>query len=122
MMRAVAPLSPFVISYFTSDLAATRRFYRDVIGLPVNSELPDVYFLAGTGAWRLQFLQIDPNRPGRDTVSSGLVLFGVETDEELDACVDRLRSAGFAERDGYRDPDGRIVMLQRYNPEHTFHD
>lgn len=116
------PPSPFVISYFASDLAAARRFYEDVIGLPVNSDLPDVYFLAGAGPWRLQFLQVEPARPGRDTVSSGLVLLGLETPAELEALHARLRSQGLREDDGYRDPDGRIVIAQLYNPARSFHD
>ena len=117
----VAP-SPYVITYFTNDLPANRRFYGDLIGLQLHSDMPDVYFLAGNGAWRLQFLQTDSAREGRETVSSGLVLFGVDTTEELHACQARLDEAGLSEGDGYRDPDGRIVMLHVFDPAHPFHD
>jgi catechol 2,3-dioxygenase-like lactoylglutathione lyase family enzyme len=44
--------SPYVISYFTDDLASNRRFYGDVVGLPIHSDLPDIYFLAGAGGWK----------------------------------------------------------------------
>jgi catechol 2,3-dioxygenase-like lactoylglutathione lyase family enzyme len=111
-----------VITYFTDDLDANRRFYEEVVGLELHSELPDVYFLCGTGGWRLQILKIDPDRPGRQAVSSGLVLFGVETEDELTAFHARLQAAGCDEGDGYRDPDGRIVMAQLFDPTHPFHD
>jgi catechol 2,3-dioxygenase-like lactoylglutathione lyase family enzyme len=114
--------SPYVITYFTNDLEANRRFYGDVIGLPLHSDLADVYFLAGAGGWRLQILQVEPDRPGRDTVSSGLVLFGVQTEEELSALHARLQAAGLSEGDGYRDPDGRIVMVKCFDPAYPFHD
>lgn len=114
--------SPYVITYFTNDLEANRRFYGDLIGLPLHRDLPGVYFICGTGGWRLQILQTDPDRPGRQAVSSGLVLFGVETEEELAAFHGRLRSACLHEDDGYRDPDGRIVMVQRFDPARPFHD
>jgi catechol 2,3-dioxygenase-like lactoylglutathione lyase family enzyme len=118
----VSEPSPYVITYFTEDLDANRRFYGEVVGLELFSELPDVYFLCGTGAWRLQILRTDPDRPGRQAVSSGLVLFGLETQDELAAFHARLRAAGFKEKDGYRDPDGRIVLAQLFDPTYPFHD
>src|SRR2546421_769264 len=114
--------SPYVITYFTNDLEANRRFYGEVIGLPLHTDLPDVYFLAGSGGWRLQILRVDPDRPGRDRVSAGLVLFGVQTEEELADFHARLRAARLDEGDGYRDPDGRIVMAQLFDPAFPFHD
>ena len=118
----MTPPSPYVITYFTNDLAANRHFYGDVVGLALHSDLPDVYFLCGAGGWGLQILRTEPDRPGRDEVSSGLILFGVETEAELEAFHARLRGAGLEEGDGYRDPDGRIVMAQVFNPAHPFHD
>jgi catechol 2,3-dioxygenase-like lactoylglutathione lyase family enzyme len=118
----VASPSPYVLTFFTEDLESNRRFYGDLIGLPIQSELPEVYFLAGTGAWRVQILHTDPDRPGRQKVSPGMVLFGVETEDELAALHARLRAAGLNEEDGYRDPDGRIVMMQVFDPSDPFHD
>lgn len=113
--------SPYVITYFTDDLHANRRFYGEVVGLPLHTDLPDVYFLAGTGGWRLQLLRVD-ERPGRRKASSGMVLFGFETESELAAFHARMRAAGLEDEDGYRDPDGRIVMAQLFDPESPFHD
>jgi len=118
----VTPPSPYVISYFTRDLAACRLFYEGLVGLAVHTEVPDVYFLCGAGPWRLQFPRIDPDRLGRDTVSSGLVLFGVETENEFADLQDRLRSATTVYDDGCRDPDGRVVMVQVFDPAAPFHD
>jgi catechol 2,3-dioxygenase-like lactoylglutathione lyase family enzyme len=118
----VASPTPFVITYFTDDLEANRRFYGDVLGLPLHSDLPDVYFLCGSSGWRLQFLRTDADRPGRQSTSSGLILFGLESEEELAEFHARLRDAGLEEDDGYRDPDGRIVMAQLFDPRHPFHD
>lgn len=114
--------SPFVITYFTDDLAANREFYGGILGLPQQSELPDTYVLLGNGGWRLQILRIEPGRPGRETVSSGLVLIGVEDGDELAELHTRLRAHGLSESDGYRDPDGRIVMLQLFDASRPFHD
>jgi hypothetical protein len=75
-----------------------------------------MYFLAGAGGWRLQIVHTDAGRPGRQTVSSGLVLIGVQTEDELAALHCRLRAAGLDEDDGYRDPDGRIVMVRLFDP------
>jgi catechol-2,3-dioxygenase len=111
--------SPYVISYFRDDLDSNRRFYEDVIGLDVCSELPGVYFLAGR---QLQILRTDAGRPGRQTVSSGLVLVGVQTEDELAALRKRLQAAGLDEADGYRDPDGRVVMVTLFDPSHPSHD
>lgn len=55
-------------------------------------------------------------------MSSGLVLFGLETPEELESFHARLRAAGLSEGDGCRDPDGRIVMAQLFDPSRPFHD
>lgn len=115
------PASPYVITFFTADLDANRHFYGDVVGLSLHTELPGVYFLAGSGGWRLQLLQVD-DRPGRRQPSSGMVLFGFQTESELDAFHARMRAAGLEDEDGYRDPDGRIVMGQLYDPGSPFHD
>jgi catechol 2,3-dioxygenase-like lactoylglutathione lyase family enzyme len=120
--REVPSPSPYVVSYFTDDLDSNRRFYGEVIGLDLHSDLPDVYFLAGAGGWRLQILRTDADRPGRQTVSSGLVLIGVQTEEELASLHARLQAAGLDEADGYRDPDGRIVMVRLFDPSYPFHD
>jgi catechol 2,3-dioxygenase-like lactoylglutathione lyase family enzyme len=42
-----SPPVPFVISYFTRDIPANRRFYGQVLGLELHSDLEDVYFLCG---------------------------------------------------------------------------
>jgi catechol 2,3-dioxygenase-like lactoylglutathione lyase family enzyme len=113
---------PYVISYFTEDLAANRRFYGEVLGLELQSELADVYFLCGSDAVRLQILIRDPTRTGRRATSTGLVLIGVDTQDELDAIRARAEAAGVAEAVGYADPDGRIVLLQVFNRRKPFHD
>lgn len=113
--------SPYVITYFTEDLAANRKFYGETVGLPLHSDLPDVYFLCGTGGWRLQLLRVD-DRPGRGEVSSGMVLFGFETEAALAGFHARMQAAGLIDEDGYRDPDGRIVMAQVFDRQAPFHD
>src|SRR5436305_13709798 len=111
-----------MIIYLSADVDWNRRFCGEVVGLDLHIELTDVYFLCGTGSWRLQILRTDPDRPGRQAVSSGLVLFGIETEDELAAFHARLQAAGCDESDGYRDPDGRIVMAQLFDPTYPFHD
>lgn len=101
----MASPSPYVVSYFTDDLDSSR-FYGEVVGLELHSDLPDVYFLAGTGGWRLQILRTAPDRPGRQTVSSGLVLIGVQTKEELAALHSRLRGAGLNDTTVIATPTG----------------
>jgi catechol 2,3-dioxygenase-like lactoylglutathione lyase family enzyme len=114
---------PFVISYFTDDLAANRRFYGDVLGLRLDSELPETYFLCGTESVRLQILVVDPDRPGRREPSSGLVLVGVDSAAHQQEIAARAAAAGVASVDGgLVDPDGRIVIVRTVDPVRRFHD
>lgn len=126
--------TPFVITYFTHDLAANRRFYGDVLGLELHSERPDTYFLCGSDAARLQILAAGSQHgfAASDPPSSGLVTVGIDTPEELGRLRERLVAAGIDEelRQGeagaqltsYSDPDGRSVVLQLFNRSKPFHD
>ena len=126
--------TPFVITYFTHDLAANRRFYGDLLGLELHSEQPDTYFLCGSHPTRLQVLAAGPQHgfAASDPPSSGLVVVGVDTAEELGRLRDRLVAAGIdeevrqceagAQLKSYSDPDGRSVVLQLFNRNKPFHD
>jgi hypothetical protein len=54
-----------------------------VTALALHRELADVYFLGGSGGWRLQIFRTDAERCGHQTVSSGVVRLGVGTKDEL---------------------------------------
>jgi catechol 2,3-dioxygenase-like lactoylglutathione lyase family enzyme len=89
---------PFVISYFTCDLAANRRFYGEFLGLSLRSEpgLEDVFFLAGTEPVRLE--------------RAALGITERRDEEEGPNTAAR-----------FRDPDGRMVVVQLFDPAHRFH-
>lgn len=118
---ALSP-TPFVFTYFTDDVGANRKFYGEVLGFELRSEHPDLYFVCGSGRSRLQILRTD-DRPGRTTVSSGLVMLGFDSGAELAAFREGAIARGAA-HDGevFSDPDGRLVISQVFDRENPFHD
>lgn len=133
--RDEVPPTPFVISYYTLDLQANRRFYGEFLGIPLHSHpgLEDVFFLCGTEPVRMQIL-LPPEGFGQgdQPASSGSVLLGVETSDELTAIRRRAADLGIPEhpddRQGappvarFLDPDGRMVIVQLFDRRHRFHD
>jgi catechol 2,3-dioxygenase-like lactoylglutathione lyase family enzyme len=109
------------------DVAATRRFYEQLLGMESREERP--------GKWSLHFgaqkisLQDAMHAPAiaRDTVP-GSGNFCLLTDEPLDAVAAALHQAGVAILDGpaeragatgpilsvyFHDPDGNLVEVSR---------
>lgn len=127
--------TPFVISYYTRDLQANRRFYGDFLGIPLQSHpgLEDAFFLCGTESVRMQIL-LPPDGLGQaeESTSTGLVLLGVQTSDELMAIRRRASDLGIPDHTDdqpelprvarFLDPDGRVVIVQLFDPSQRFHD
>lgn len=127
--------TPFVISYYTRDVQANRRFYGDFLGIPLHSHpgLEDAFFLCGTESVRMQIL-LPPEGLGRaeEAISTGLVLLGVQTNDELIAIRRRADELGIPDHTDdetqlppaarFLDPDGRVVIVQLFDPSQRFHD
>lgn len=127
--------TPFVISYFTRDIDANRRFYGDFLGMHLHTEpgLEQVFFLCGHEDVRMQILLLPAElEQAAAPISSGLVILGVATAEELSEVrrrAQRLRIPEQAARQGeaarvarFLDPDGRIIIVQLFNGSRRFHD
>ena len=121
-----------------TDIAASRKFYDDVLGLPVAFELPDdadeatkeqLSFLFGGVIYQVpggSLLGLRPVAPTDDAFSenrTGLdhVCFSLASRADLDAAAARLDELGVAHEEikdigvGYilefRDPDGIALEL-----------
>jgi catechol 2,3-dioxygenase-like lactoylglutathione lyase family enzyme len=116
---------------YCDDLAATSRFYREVLGLPVHFSDARLVALDAFGATVLLLFARGASRegmhlpegtiPGHDGAGPSHVAFAVEADE-LNAWESRLAEAGVAiesrvrwDRGGrslyFRDPEGHSVEL-----------
>ena len=132
-------------AYVTRDMAATRTFYEDVIGLPLVATWceSDVlfgklrtychcFFALGDGS-ALTFFQFardeDWREFGHDRPGSPFIHIALETDAPTqDAIEDRLRQAGYREPAMYSldhgychsvyvvDPNGLILEFARDHP------
>jgi catechol 2,3-dioxygenase-like lactoylglutathione lyase family enzyme len=137
MIGGVTVPVPFVPSYFTDDVEANRAFYGGFLGLRLHTEpgLEAEFFLAGSEQVRIQILRgpaAFAEIGGAPVVpSSGLIMFGVESGEELDALRQRAAACGVQESvplsgdvgsvARFLDPDGRLVIIQRFRPDARFH-
>jgi catechol 2,3-dioxygenase-like lactoylglutathione lyase family enzyme len=117
-------------SLYCDDLAATARFYEDILGMTVHfsdarlvalDASGSVLLLFARGASRLGVTFADGTIPGHDGHGPAHLAFAVDADE-LDAWVTRLTKAGVAvesritwARGGrslyFRDPEGHSVEL-----------
>ncbi len=118
-------------SLYCDDLAATARFYREVLGLPVHFNDARLVALDAGGATVLLLFARGESRtgaqssggtiPGHDASGPAHVAFAVDADE-LDAWESRLATAKVAiesrvgwDRGGrsiyFRDPEGHSVEL-----------
>ncbi len=92
------------------------RFYREVVGLPVESEQDDSIWFAPDGA-RLVIHDRDEEATAAEVGrGSGFVVwFGVD---DVDAAYERTRAAGAAVGERYggyffaRDPEGRFIGVR----------
>jgi catechol 2,3-dioxygenase-like lactoylglutathione lyase family enzyme len=118
-------------SLYCDDLAATAKFYEDVMGLPVHfqddrlvaldASGSTVLLLFARGASRTGIAFAEGTIPGHDGSGPAHLAFAVDRDE-LDAWEARLTAAGVAiesritwARGGrsiyFRDPEGHSVEL-----------
>lgn len=111
------------VSLIVADTETSLRFYRDLLGLPVSPERPNMAFPGAwleLGAQQIHLLELPnpdavtgrPAHGGRDRHLALLV-------QDLDALVERLDAAGIGytlSRSGRRalfcrDPDGNAIEL-----------
>ena len=120
------------VTAICSDLDATTRFYRDILGLAldeagVNDDDPDARHFwfgdaegsPGTLVSFMEYPDMDGARAGRGGVHH--FAFRVSSAEELEAWRDYLRSRGVPASDVFdrgrfrsiylRDPDGNLVEI-----------
>lgn len=115
-----------------TDIAASMRFYTDVLGfqitfaLPPDSATPDhVSLQQGDTTIMLHPLRVE-DEAGRDHLGAGVVLYlSLADDEEIDAYFDRVKAAGarvlqeptdqfWGDRDwGVADPDGYQLYIAK---------
>lgn len=100
------------------DLEAQKRFYRDVLGLPLEADYGDaVFFQCGDQKIALFGHSHHPEgtkslEGAKKGISHLEFRIGKKDEADLDR---RLRDAGFhAYRDNYRDADGNLF---HFNPE-----
>jgi catechol 2,3-dioxygenase-like lactoylglutathione lyase family enzyme len=120
------PLRVLETVLYAADLAAARRFYADLLGLPVDSERPGVFLFLKAGEAMLLVFEPRAARaargvPAHGTDGPGHVCFAVP-EAELDGWRARLLAHGIAiehtqawPRGGrsfyVRDPAGNSVEL-----------
>lgn len=100
------------VTIIVKDYEAQKKFYRDILGLPVESEYSDAIFFK-IGEKKLGLFAKGHHKEGDESLegaSKGIshFEFGVssETAKELD---EKLKKAGFhAYRDNYKDADGNL--------------
>ena len=94
------------ISLSTTELEANKRFYADVLGVPVRGEHERMVVFEGN-------LVIDAAHGNPPTTGAHVML----VDDDLDAVADRLAAASVACRRNpwgslsLTDPDGRMVEV-----------
>jgi lactoylglutathione lyase len=82
-----------VVYLYVRDLQRSLRFYRDLLGLPMESDAQDADWAEAhlPGGYRFALHEIGPSSATPQTPGSIVVDF--ETDD-FDAAVERLRAAG----------------------------
>ena len=115
-----APFRSFVTFCYTADLAATARFYEDVLGLPLSLDQGTCRIYRVSPAGHLGFCSRE------DAATPNGVILTLVT-PEVDAWAERLRAAGVelekepAHNRRYgiyhlfaRDPNGYSIEIQRF--------
>jgi predicted enzyme related to lactoylglutathione lyase len=95
------------------DLAAQRRFYQDVLGLPFLFETNGMVFFQCGGVR----LMLGQERDGAPAVGNSLVYFQVA---DLDACHARLQAAGVRLRSAPHALTPTLWMFELEDPEGNF--
>lgn len=93
----------FRIARQTNQLAALRRFYCEGLGLPILSEfsghagydglivgLPDARH-------HLEFVQHEHGSPGESTHAENLLVFYLDTQEQVEQCAQKLINMGYSQ-------------------------
>lgn len=100
------------ITIIVKDYAAQKKFYKDVLGLPVESEYSDAIFFK-VGDRKLGLFAKGHHKEGDASLegaSKGIshFEFGVSA-EDAKLLDEKLKTAGFhAYRDNYKDADGNL--------------
>lgn len=109
------PIEPTLdgIVLVTSRLGAQRRFYADVLGLPIRSEYPDAVFFGGDGARLVLFREAHhpeaTRRLGGADHGVGHLEFGLSS-AAVPGAQRRLADAGHhAYREVFHDADGNLL-------------
>ncbi|SBS72561.1 VOC family protein [uncultured Microbacterium sp.] len=93
MIRSAASFAGFSVD----DIAAAEAFYRDVLGLPVQTNAMGILEITMPGGWRVIAYPKDDHVPASFTILNLLV-------DDIDAAVDELNAQGVATK-LYHDPD-----------------
>jgi catechol 2,3-dioxygenase-like lactoylglutathione lyase family enzyme len=100
------------VTIIVKDYEAQKKFYRDVLGLPVESEYSDAIFFK-IGGNKLSLFAKGHHKEGDESLegaSKGIshFEFGVSSEAAKDL-DEKLKKAGFhAYRDNYKDADGNL--------------
>lgn len=100
------------VTIIVKDLAAQKKFYKDVLGLEIESEYSDAVFFK-IGDRKLGLFAKGHHREGDESLegaSKGISHFEFGVSAETAKLMDeKLKNAGFhAYRDNYKDADGNL--------------
>ncbi|MGH9945607.1 MAG: VOC family protein [Pyrinomonadaceae bacterium] len=100
------------VTIIVKDYEAQKKFYRDVLGLPVESEYSDAIFFK-IGDRKLSLFAKGHHKEGDASLegaSKGISHFEFGVSAETAKLLDeKLKNAGFhAYRDNYKDADGNL--------------
>jgi glyoxylase I family protein len=118
-------------AFVTTDLAATRHFYEDIIGLPLTQawaevdRLPDreriychTFFELADGSglafFQFQDPELEPPVARQPSPSIHIALKCDETTQQ--EILDRLRGADYSEKEAYVHDHGYCLSLYVYDP------
>jgi catechol 2,3-dioxygenase len=121
-----------------SDLARSRKFYTDVLGMEVMNDTPEAGLLFLSNHRRdhheLALIEVGPDAPKADSRALGLahIAFRLETPEKLEAAYKELKERsvpisftvnhGITDSVYFFDPDGHELEVYCDNPPEEFNN
>jgi uncharacterized glyoxalase superfamily protein PhnB len=128
----IAAMKSVIPAFAVADIAASIRWYNDVLGFETSLTMPDesgqlMHGSIKRGDVEIMFGRIDPNNPhDQGPLGQGMCLYTtVGEDEDVDALYERAKQAGgkilqepadqfWGHRDwAVADPDGYITVVSK---------